>query len=78
MVRAFVFDMSIPCDKTSVKVKYQGHNFQINGHCGGIHVARTHLVSLASVKGNALGISNATPFKHSPAIYNQGFIFRKM
>ena len=43
-LRAFIFHMSIPCDKTfllvpssrsSVKVKYQGHSFKKNGHCGG-------------------------------------------
>ena len=47
-VRAFVFHMSIPCDKTfllvpsskssfKVKVEYQGHDLEKkNGHCGGI------------------------------------------
>ena len=54
-LRAFIFHMSIPCDKTfllvlsskasiKVKVKYQGHSFRKNGHCRGIGVSQTHLV----------------------------------
>ena len=29
-----------------IKVKYQGHHFQKNGNCRGIHVSQTHLVPL--------------------------------
>ena len=47
--------MSIPCDKTfllvpssrpsaKVKLKYQGHSFRKNCHCGGINVSQTQLV----------------------------------
>ena len=52
-VRAFIFHMSIPCDKTfllvpslrsSVKVKYQGHTFQKTGFAEGNGVLQTHLV----------------------------------
>ena len=60
-VMAFVFRMSVPCDKTfllvpssrssvKVKVEYEGHRFFFlggggNGCCGGISVSQTHLVS---------------------------------
>ena len=50
--RAFIFYMCIPWgdfslvprSRSSVKGKYQGHNFRKNGGCGGIHVSQTHLM----------------------------------
>ena len=53
--RAFIFHIYIPNGKTlssvaqsrssvKVKVKYQGHSFRLNDHCGGISVSQTQLV----------------------------------
>ena len=55
--RAFIFLMYIPWGETfslllshghlsrsNIKVKYQGHNFQKNGHDAGAFLFQTHLV----------------------------------
>ena len=55
-LRAFIFHMSRPCDKTfmlvpslrssmKVKVKYQGHSFRKNGRCGAL-LLHKHRLSL--------------------------------
>ena len=58
-VKAFIFHISIPCDKTfllvpssrsSVKVKYQGNSIRKNGCCGGISVSKTHIVYLCKTR----------------------------
>ena len=35
-------DLMVPSSRSSVKVKYQGHSFLKNGHCGGISVFLKH------------------------------------
>ena len=69
-VKAFMFHVSIPCDKifllvpsswssVKVKVKYQGHSFLKNGRCWGIGVWQKHLISRMPFLGD---ISVFKPF----------------
>ena len=63
--RAFIFHICIPWGKTlsletksrlsvKVKVKYQGHIFRKNGHCGGISVSQTQLVLSSQEMGSCV------------------------